>query len=63
MRKSVPESRETPVSGFRLGIAFIWQEAVLEHFVRRVVTNSFEISFQKPQPTVLTANRGNAMIM
>jgi hypothetical protein len=38
-------------------------KVVLEYFVRRVVTNSLEISFQRAIPTVLTANRGNAMIM
>jgi hypothetical protein len=48
-----------PVSGFRVGIAFNMAKAVLEYFVRRVVTNSLEISFHRPLPTVLTTNRGN----
>jgi hypothetical protein len=38
-------------------------KAVLEYFVRRVVTNSLEIYFQRPLPTVLTTNRANTMIM
>jgi hypothetical protein len=49
-------------------------KAVLEYFVRRVVTNSIEISFQQYIPVVrtprtpsesavLAANRGKGMIM
>jgi hypothetical protein len=35
----------------------------MEYFVRRVVTNSLEISFQRAMRTALTTNRGKTMIM
>jgi hypothetical protein len=54
---------EIPSFGFSCGYSIYMAKAVLEYFVRRVVTNSLEISFQRPLPTVLTTNRCNAMIM
>jgi hypothetical protein len=50
---------------FRLscGYSIYMVKVDLEYFVRPVVTNCLEISFQRALPTVLTANRGNAMIM
>jgi hypothetical protein len=56
-------SHERPSFGLSCGCSIYMAKAVLEYFVRRVVTNSLEISFQRPLPTVLTTNRGNAMIM
>jgi hypothetical protein len=52
-----------PVWGFFCGYSIYMAKAVLEYFVRRVVTNCLEISFKRALPTVLTTNRGNAMIM
>jgi hypothetical protein len=58
-------SHERP--SFRLSCVYsmyiYMAKAVLEYFVRRVVTNCLEISFQRALPTVLTTNTGNAMIM
>jgi hypothetical protein len=56
-------SHERPSFGFSCGYSIYMAEAVLEYFVRRVVTNSLEISFQRALPTVLTTNKGNAMTM
>jgi hypothetical protein len=56
-------SHERPSFGLSGGYSIYMAKAFLEYFVRRVVTNSLEIPFQRPLPTVLTTNRGNAMIM
>jgi hypothetical protein len=56
-------SHERPSFGLSCGYSIYMAKAVLEYFVKRVVTNSLEISFQRALPTVLTTNRGNAMIM
>jgi hypothetical protein len=56
-------SHERSSFGFSCGYSIYMAKAVLEYFVRRVVTNSLEISFQRAPATVLTTNRGNAMIM
>jgi hypothetical protein len=59
--KSVPESRETQFL-LSCGYSIYMAKAVLEYFVRSVVTNSLKISFQRSVSTVLTTNRVNAMI-
>jgi hypothetical protein len=56
-------SHERPSFGLSCGYSIYMEKAVLEYFVGSVVTNSLDISFQRPLPTVLTTNRGNAMIM
>jgi hypothetical protein len=56
-------SHEKPSFGLSCGYSIYMAKAVLKYFVRRVVTNSLEISFQRPLPTVMTTNRGNATIM
>jgi hypothetical protein len=56
-------SHERPSFGLSWGYSIYMAKAVLEYFVRRVVTNFLEISFQRPLPTVLTTNTGNAMII
>jgi hypothetical protein len=55
-------SHERPSFRLLCGYSIYMAKAVMEYFVRRVVTNSLEISFQKPLPTVLTTNR-DAKIM
>jgi hypothetical protein len=59
----VIEPPKTPWVRQWCGYSIYMAKAVLEHLVRRVVTNCLEISFQMALPTVLTANRDNAMIM
>jgi hypothetical protein len=56
-------SYERPSFGPSCGYSIYMAKAVLEYFVRCVVTNSLEISFQSLLPIVLTTNRGDAMIM
>jgi hypothetical protein len=56
-------SHDRPSFGLSCGYSIYMAKAVLEYFVRRVVTNSLEISFQRNLPTVLTTDRGNTMIM
>jgi hypothetical protein len=56
-------NHERPSLGLSCGCNIYMAKAVLEYFVRRVVTHCLEISFQRALPTVLTTNRGNAMIM
>jgi hypothetical protein len=56
-------SHERPSFGLSCGYSIYMAKAVLEYFMRRVVTNSLEISFQRAVPTVLSKNRDNAMIM
>jgi hypothetical protein len=54
---------ERPSFGLSCGYSIYMAKAVLEYFVRLVVINSLQISFQMVLPTVLTTNRGIAMIM
>jgi hypothetical protein len=56
-------SHEIPSFGLSCGYSIYMAKAILEYFVRLVLNNSLKISFQRPPPTVLITNRGNAMIM
>jgi hypothetical protein len=56
-------SLERPSFRLSCGYSIYMAKAVLEYFVRRVVSNSLEIPFQRALLTVLTTNRGNTMIM
>jgi hypothetical protein len=56
-------SHERPSFGLSCGYSIYMAKAVLEYFLWRVVTNSLEISFQRPLLTALTTNRGNVMII
>jgi hypothetical protein len=56
-------SHERPSFGLSCGYSIYMAKAVLEYFVRRVLITCLEIPFQRALPTVLTTNRGNAMIM
>jgi hypothetical protein len=62
-KKKLCPGHERPSFRLSCGYSIYMAKAVLEYFVRRVVTNSLEISFQRALPTALTTNRGNAMIM
>jgi hypothetical protein len=66
--------RERPSFGLLCGYSIYMAKAVLEYFVRRVVTNSLGSSMYQLSETlktpktpsvsaILTTNRGNAMIM
>jgi hypothetical protein len=62
---------ERPSFGLSVGYSIYMANLVLEYFVRRVVTNISLYQLSEPLKTaktpsesaVLTANRGNAMIM
>jgi hypothetical protein len=48
---------------FSCGYSVYMAKAVLEYFVRRVVTNCLYISFQRALPTVLTTNRHTVLLI
>jgi hypothetical protein len=61
--KELCPNHETPSFRLSCGYSIYMAKVVLEYFVRHVVTDSLQILFQRPLPTALTTNRGNAIIM